>query len=234
MPEYSPPPNQRADGLTLKLEDVALRAKDNLLYGPLNLALKPGQGALIVVDDLGPMRRLMKCCLGFLNPDEGRVNWWRGNAGLNPCEVNWNSLTIYRRIGYVDRQSQILTSLPLLDNLVLFHEYAGLPNPVERSRRILDDVGLAGDEMVMGGELSEPLRRRALYALALCGRPRLMLMERPSQFLDRDFVLIWDIILRRAREQDLAFIVFDRQQTTYNQSDFDYITSLTPGLPSNG
>ncbi|MDR1921007.1 MAG: hypothetical protein LBS31_04595, partial [Candidatus Adiutrix sp.] len=72
----------------------------------------------------------------------------------------------------------------------------------------------------------EPERRLALYALSFCKRPRLFLMERPAQFLDRDFDKIWDIVLRAARNRGLSYIVFDRAKTIYDREDFKTVISV--------
>lgn len=213
----------------IAIEEVFLRGEDNLLYGPLTLSLEPGQGALITVDGLSLMRRLMKCCLGFVRPAAGRISWWRDIDLEEDGSLNRSLYELYRHIGYVDRQCQILTAITLLENLVLFHDYAGLPEAVARSRRLLDQFNLADDEGLKGYALPEPDRRRALYALAFCGEPRLVLLERPIQFLDRDFDLIWDLVLRRAQEDGLAYIVFDRTRNLYNEEHFGHFAAFTPG-----
>lgn len=220
------------DGLaarpTIAVEEVCLRGEDNLPYGPLNLSLRPGEGALVTVENLALMRRLMKCCLGFITPESGRISWWR-DIEPEDDSPDQGFYELYRRIGYVDRQSQILTSISLLENLVLFHDYARIPDAVTRSRRLLERLDLADDEGLKGYALPEPTRRRALYALAFCGEPRLLLMERPHQFLDRDFDLIWDLVLRRAIDDGLAYIVFDRTKAIYSQEHFDHFAAFSPG-----
>ncbi len=49
---------------------------------------------------------------------------------------------------------------------------------------------------------------------------RLLLMERPRQFLGGDFQRVWDIISRRAAD-GLAYIVFDRSAAPY-EDDFTH------------
>ena len=221
--------NGPADRPVIEVEEVFLRGEDNLPYGPLTLSLEPGEGALVTVENLGLMRRLMKCCLGFIRPESGNISWWRDIEPEEDDAPDQDLYDLYRRIGYVDRQSQILTPISLLENLVLFHDYAGLPESVACSRKLLDWFNLADDEGLKGYALPEPARRRALYALAFCGEPRLLLMERPVQFLDRDFDLVWDLVLRRAEEDGLAYMVFDRSRTAYNEEHFCHFAEFSPG-----
>jgi hypothetical protein len=55
-----------------------------------------------------------------------------------------------------------------------------------------------------------------------------MLMERPGQFLDSDFGLVWDLVLRRAAS-GLAYIVFDRNGSIYDKNDFRHFREFSPG-----
>jgi len=211
----------------ISFEGVFLRHEDHLAYGPLNLELRAGQGAMLLVNDLGLMRRLMQCCLGLECPAAGRISWW---TAIEPAEGNdRDRYDFYRQIGYVDRLSQLLGSLTLLENLGLYYLYAGEDRGLALARRVLDLFGLAGFEHLRADELPEPQRRLALYALAFCQKPRLMLMERPSQFLDRDYDQVWDRILKRAANSGLAYIVFDRSRIPYSRDHFTFIQTLKPG-----
>ena len=212
----------------IQIEDLFLRHHDNLAYGPLNFKLSAGESALVVVLDLDLLRRLMRCCQGLEQPDQGRVNWWPGAPSANDSG-EWELYEFYSRIGYVDRQSQLLGGLTLMQNFLLYHRYARTPDGPESSRRTLESFGLADYQSWRADELPEVQRRLALYALAFEQKPRLMLMERPLEFLDRDFDSIWDLVLRRAAEDGLAYIVFDRTRTIYGQERFDQIVTLSPG-----
>lgn len=218
-----------ADDQIIRLEGLFLRHEDQLAYGPLNLDVKPGQGALVLVNDLELMRRLMRCCLGLEKPEAGRISWWSEAGSVD--DNHWDLYDFYRRIGYVDRVSQLIGALSLLENLGLYYLYAGENNglALALARRVLDLFGLAGYEHLRADDLPEPQRRLGLYALAFAQKPRLMLMERPSQFLDRDFDQVWDRILKRAANSGLAYIVFDRTRIPYNQDHFSAIQTLKPG-----
>ncbi len=206
---------------------LTLRHQDQLLYGPLDLTLEAGEGALVIADDLGLLRGLMRCCLGLDQPDSGRLAWWPGSREAEPTV--WSRYEFFRGIGYVDRHCQLLPELTLLENLTLYHRYARTSGGPARARRLLGALGLAGEEGLRADALAEPRRRLGLYALALNQEPRLMLVERPVQFLDRDFAPVWDFILRRAREAGLAYIVFDRSRAPYAPEDFRSVHRFGPG-----
>ncbi|MDL2226107.1 hypothetical protein LJB86_00405 [Deltaproteobacteria bacterium OttesenSCG-928-M10] len=215
------------DKRVFRAEGVFLKSEDELTFGPLDLELTRGEGALVLVQDLGLMRRLMACCQGLEPPSAGRVDWWDGAREMR--DDTWGEYEFLRQIGYVDRQSQLLNNLTLLGNLTLYHGYARIADGPARSRKMLDKFGLGGYEQVSGEMIPEPKRRLALYAQVFCQRPRLLLMERPAQFLDRDFDLVWDMVLNQARQNGLAYIVFDRKKNIYPSEYFEEIVTFAPG-----
>jgi ABC-type molybdenum transport system ATPase subunit/photorepair protein PhrA len=87
-------------------------------------------------------------------------------------------------------------------------------------------MGLAGQAAIPTENLSEPLRRLALYALVFYQRPRLLLLERPFQFLDRDFRLVWGLIQDRVAAGELAVAVFDRASDIYPPGSFHNTASF--------
>ena len=228
MSRPAPPPEARP---VFQAEDLRLVGGAGLIYGPLNLAVGPGEIALVVCQDLEIIRRLMRCGQDFARPDSGRLSWWTGVAPQAGA-ADWVGYDFFRRIGHIDRQSQLLHQTSLLDNLQLFHIYAGHADGLAQSRRVLETLGLADYEETPAEDLPEPLRRRALYALTFNKNPRLLLLERPFQFLDRDFDLVWGLILSRVAAEGLAVVVFDRTRALYNPGAFQTVVAFTPGSPS--
>jgi ABC-type multidrug transport system ATPase subunit len=158
----------------------------------------------------------MKCCLGFERPDSGRLSWWPGAVP---------GAALSRRIGYVDRQSQLLHRWSLLDHFRIFDGYSGVPGRPEAGR-LLEALGLADQAGLPTENLSEPFRRLALYALALYQRPRLMLLERPFQSLDRDFQPVWALVTGRVAAGESAVVVFDRSGEPYPRDSFGQTSVL--------
>ena len=215
------------DKRVFRAEGVFLKSEEHLGFGPFDLDLAAGEGALVLVQDLGLMRDLMSCCQGLLSPSAGRGEWWSGAGEMRGD--HWGEYDFLRQIGYVDRQSQLLNNLTLMGNLTLYHEYARIEDGSARSRKMLDKFDLGGYEQILGDMLPEPKRRLGLYAQAFCQRPRLLLMERPAQFLDRDFDMVWDMVLNQARKNGLAYIVFDRKKNIYPAEYFDEIITFGSG-----
>ncbi len=65
-----------AEETILHLDGVRLAVERGSGYGPLNLSLKAGEGAIVTCGDLDVLRGLMRCCLGERAADGGSVFWW--------------------------------------------------------------------------------------------------------------------------------------------------------------
>jgi ABC-type transport system involved in cytochrome c biogenesis ATPase subunit len=195
----------------LKAEGLRLADEAGHCRGPLDLTVRTGEMSLVVVREFVILRRLMKCCLGFERPDSGRLSWWPGAVP---------GAALARRIGYVDRQSQLLHRWSLLEHFRIFEGYSGAAGRPGADRELLEALGLTARAGLPTENLSEPFRRLALYALALYQRPRLMLLERPLQSLDRDFPLVWDLLRGRVAAGESAVVVFDRSGDLYPPDSF--------------
>ncbi|MDR0882441.1 MAG: hypothetical protein LBP55_07850 [Candidatus Adiutrix sp.] len=210
-----------SEEIVLQASGVSFQNGPHPAGGPFDFALRLGQGGLVVMDNLDLLRRLMRCCLGVEQPETGRIDWGAG-SGMVSRSGSWGPYELYHQIGCVNRHSQLLGSLTLSQNLQLLHDYADLEDGPERARRSLADFGLTEYGNDRADSLPEPVRRLALYVLALAKAPRLLLMERPSQFLDRDFGPIWAGLRAQAGEGRLAYLVFDRTRLPYDPAHFQW------------
>jgi len=217
-------------GGLITLKELMLKHDDGLDYGPISLSLKPGQGALVTVRDLGLMRRLMKCCHGFIEPDFGQVAWWMERPA---AACDWERYDFQRQIGYVDRQSQLLTFVSLMENIALYYSYLRDSEGEGKAKEALNRFNLGGYAALRSEILPEPVRRLGLYAQVFCQDPKLLLLERPRQFLDQDFEMVWTMVLNRAAYEGLAYIVFDRNTDIYDSGHFDFFHSFQPNRRSS-
>ncbi|MGL4209315.1 MAG: hypothetical protein ACRCTY_07995 [Candidatus Adiutrix sp.] len=228
MPEnnesYAPHPA----GTTIRLAQVRAQMDGHPLpINPLNLSLAGGCGALIIGRSLSLLRSVMEICLGAHKPYEGLVSWSMGEGGPKLAGL-WQGYDFFRQIGYVDRRSQLLGNITLIDNLILLNTYGLVEKnqAVTIAHKTLAQFELTAYKNVMTDALPEPQRRLALYALSFCKHPKLFLMERPVQFLDSDFELVWAMVQHQARTKSMAYMVFDRDSRIYSPDDFVSTTYL--------
>ena len=146
-------------GSTLALDDVTL-------------TLRAGE----VVSLLGPngagKTTLVRLLLGLIRPQAGRVALW----GMPPA-----SHAARLRVGVMLQVGRVPETLTVREHVHLFSSYYGTPVPVA------DTLAMAGVAEFAGrrfGRLSGGQRQRALFALAICGRPDLLVLDEPTVGLD--------------------------------------------------
>ena len=89
-----------------------------------------------------------------------------------------------RHIGMVFQRLHLLSSLDVLDNLLLAGYLAGLPEDRGRALEVLDRLGLGGHATRMVRTLSQGEAQRVAIARALVNRPAVLLADEPTSSLD--------------------------------------------------
>ncbi|TDB27086.1 ABC transporter ATP-binding protein [Stenotrophomonas sp. ATCM1_4] len=110
--------------------------------------------------------------LGLLRVDTGQVTLF----GEHPQQ-----LSARRRIGVMLQDAALPETLTVQELLRLSASYYPVPRP------LADSAALAGIEDLLRrpyGKLSGGQQRRVQFALAICGRPRLLFLDEPSVGLD--------------------------------------------------
>jgi len=159
------------------------------VIGSLDLAVPVGQ----VVGLLGPSgsgkTTLMRAIVGAQIVDGGTVTVLGLPAG---------SAALRRRIGYVTQSPSVYADLTVTENL----RYAAaiLGQDADAIRKALTEVDLLGHAGQSIGTLSGGERSRVSLAIALLGRPDLLVLDEPTVGLDpvlrRD---LWDLFHRLSR-----------------------------------
>ena len=137
----------------------------------------PGQVSAV----LGPNGAGKSTLLGILStlvpPSAGHLRW--GEQTLARSSLARAS------IGYVGHEPGIYGDLTARENLILFAELHGVPQPAARAEAMLIRVGLqdAAPEAI-ARTFSRGMQQRLALARALIHAPQLLLFDEPSSALD--------------------------------------------------
>ena len=119
--------------------------------------------------------------------------------GLDPAA---GGREIRSRLGVVPQEDTLDLELTVLDNMIIYGRYFGLPRRVcrERAERLLEFVQLDGRRAARVEELSGGMKRRLTVARALISEPELLLLDEPTTGLDPQARhLVWDRLYQLKR-----------------------------------
>jgi putative ABC transport system ATP-binding protein len=152
-----------------------------------NVSLKVDEGEFVAV--MGPSgsgKSTLLSVIGAMNPpSEGRMVV----DGIDVYGLGVEQLADFRHeyVGFVFQQLQLLPYLTALENallgLVIARQRRG--DKLARARQALAQVGLAGKEERLPGQLSGGEQGRVAVARAIVNQPPIILADEPTGNLDR-------------------------------------------------
>ncbi|MDQ1513575.1 MAG: type transport system ATP-binding protein [Microbacteriaceae bacterium] len=159
-----------------------------------------------VVGLLGPSgsgkTTLMRAIVGAQRTASGSVTVLGSPAG-DP--------DLRHRVGYLTQAPSVYDDLTVAQNLKYFGRVIGAPD--DDWRRVMEEVGLTSQARQLVGDLSGGQLSRASLAVALLGRPELLVLDEPTVGLDpvlrRDLWNLFRSLAERGRTLIVSSHVMD-------------------------
>ncbi len=148
----------------------------------INFTLRPGESTAVIGPNGAGKTTLFLCLSGIIRPQQGRIQV----AGLDLSKPADRKLWPSRAgIIFQNSDDQIFNTT-VLDDVAFGPLNLGLPPEEVRSRvaEALHQVGLEGYEQRTPFHLSGGEKRRVAIAGVLAMKPRVLLLDEPSMFLD--------------------------------------------------
>jgi phospholipid/cholesterol/gamma-HCH transport system ATP-binding protein len=151
---------------------------------------------------------LLRHIVGLLLPDSGDIVV----EGMSVPNLNEDQLLELRRnIGMLFQDGALFSSMNLFDNVAFPLRQHTKKSEREIREIVMDrlkEVGLAGSEKKMPGELSGGMRKRAGFARALVMEPKILLFDEPDSGLDPvRTALLCDLIKEIQRRYESTAVV---------------------------
>lgn len=148
-------------------------------------------------------------CFGLLGPNgAGKTSLVRmiiGSSPLTGGEIRVDGKNIVEKpreikavLGMVPQEENLDPDLNVLENLITFARYFGIPKDEAQQRALanLEFFGLLDKQSARIDELSGGMKRRLLIARGLINQPKLIILDEPTVGLDPQTKhLVWSKIL---------------------------------------
>lgn len=162
----------------LSARGVARRYGRHAALAPTDLDVQAGEAIALIGPNGAGKSTLLAILAGALEPTEGRVE----TAEPPP------------KIGWVPQRPAQYGRLSARENLELFARLEGLDDPEAAAGRLLALVELPPDNRA-AAHLSVGNQQRLNLAIALLGRPDVLLLDEPTAALDpRQRHRLWDVV----------------------------------------
>lgn len=176
-----------------------------------NLTAASGQSLLITGGSGKGKTTLLHLLGGLLRPQSGEVLI----NGTNLATLSEKKLDRFRgqNIGLVLQQAYFVSSLHVLENVVLASWLATGKQATDKAKQLLHELDLADHFYKFPSQLSIGQQQRVSIARALINEPKLLLADEPTSSLDDDNAFrVADMLLHMAKQYGSALVIVTHDQ----------------------
>lgn len=138
----------------------------------IDLNINPNEVLSILGPNGAGKTTLIKLLLGRLKPNNGQIKVFDQPAG---------SLAAKQHVGVMMQVANLPETLKVKEHIRLFQSYYAQPMAYQQ---VIEYAQLQGIENQLAGALSGGQKQRLLFAMAICGAPKLLILDEPSVGLD--------------------------------------------------
>ncbi|WP_041601492.1 ABC transporter ATP-binding protein [Halobacillus halophilus] len=149
----------------LRINHVSKHFKKHRILNDVSFSLEPGESILLFGPNGAGKTSLLRLIMGHYQADAGNIEWKDPQT----------------QVGFVLQDASLMDRVTIKE-LIQFTR--GLyPNPISYSEALALS-GLEEKESVKTEQLSIGQKRKMIFALALIGRPKLLIMDEPTAGMD--------------------------------------------------
>jgi len=122
----------------------------------------------------------------FINMIYGTTQRSSGELSVFNFDPKEQSRSIKKRLGVVTQDNALDESLTVLENMMLYCAFVGVPPKEQKTRvnELLEYMNLAHKKDARIQTLSGGMKRRLVFVRALLGKPELLILDEPTTGLD--------------------------------------------------
>ena len=173
----------------IRFENIEKRFGGLSALRRIRFEIKPGECVALAGRNGSGKTTLLRIAAGLSRPSSGELTFPSSSPEKQKAVA-----------GYVAHATMVYDELTAEDNLLLFARLQRAPNPAERVRALLKDVGLEDRRDSLVRAFSRGMRQRVAIARALLHEPSILLLDEPSTGLDPQGVSWLAAALRQFRD----------------------------------
>ncbi|TRW26372.1 ABC transporter ATP-binding protein [Flavobacterium zepuense] len=176
-----------------------------------DIAVQSGESLLITGGSGKGKTTLLHLFGGLLRPQSGQVLI----EGTGLASLSEKKLDRFRgtNIGLVLQQAYFVSSLNVLENVVLASWLATGKQANDKARQLLQELDLTDHLYKLPSQLSIGQQQRVSIARALINQPKLLLADEPTSSLDDDNAFrVADMLAHLAKQYGSALIIVTHDQ----------------------
>ena len=192
----------------IEVKDIHKKFGSQTVLDNINAIFDNGKANLIIGQSGAGKTVLLKCIVGLLEPEEGKVLY----DGRNILTFNKREKQMLRReMGMLFQNAALFDSMSVLENVMfpldMFSDKT-YNERLKRARFCLERVNLLDAQDKSPEELSGGMQKRAAIARAIALEPRYLFCDEPNSGLDPKTSLIIDELIHGiTNEYDITTIV---------------------------
>ncbi|MCP9900780.1 urea ABC transporter ATP-binding subunit UrtE [Cyanobium sp. Cruz CV13-4-11] len=216
----------------LQVSDLNVYFGESHILRNVDLTIHEGKMVCLIGRNGVGKTTFLKTVIGLLQQRSGTINYQDGQLTTQPP---------YKRaragIGYVSQGRDIIPQVTVKENLLLGME--ALPGGLEKNRHIdplIFDLFPILEKFLKrkGGDLSGGQQQQLAIARALLGKPKLLLLDEPTEGIQPSIILdIEHAVQRIMKETGISVLLVEQHLHFVRQSDY-YYAMQRGGIVSSG
>ena len=216
----------------IKLEAISKNFEEQRVLDNINATFDNGKTNLIIGLSGAGKTVLLKCIVGLLTPDKGKVLY----DGRDMVTITKKERLLLRReMGMLFQSAALFDSMSVLENVMfpldMFSDM-NTDDRLKRARFCLERVNMLDAQYKSPSELSGGMQKRAAIARAIALEPRYLFCDEPNSGLDPQTSLIIDELIHNITEEYNITTIVNTHDMNSVMGIGDYIIFLAGGHKS--
>lgn len=184
----------------IEVNNLVKKIGDKMILRNLKLTVAEGETIAVLGPNGAGKTTLLKTIATLTKPTSGDVKIF----GLTPKD---SILEIRQNIGYLPHASLLYDHFSPLENLVFYGKLYGVKDVENRSKALIEQVGLKffTNEPVRG--FSRGMIQRTAIARAIIHDPKLLLLDEPHTGLDQKAISILNDVIHEKKKDGLTTLM---------------------------